>query len=76
MIFMKISINSDDPGLFGTDTNLDFFATVFSMEFDLIDVKRSIVDSIECSLMSKETNENLVIDFKKKWGIFIETYLN
>lgn len=73
---IKVSISSDDPGLFDTDTVIDFFACAFSMEFDLLDFKRCILNSIECSLMGDDVNKTMKEDFETKWESFIKLVLS
>lgn len=49
---IKISLNSDDPGFFGTwYLNYDFFVTTVSCEFDLKDFKKVCLNSLEGSLL-------------------------
>ena len=68
---LKISISSDDPGLFQTTTTWDFFAACMSFEFTLLDLKRVILNSIETSCMNKSDIELMQQDFSNKWDKFV-----
>lgn len=72
---LKISISSDDPGLFQTTSAWDFFAACISFEFTLLDLKRVILNSIETSCMNKSDLELMQQDFEKKWEKFVQNII-
>jgi adenosine deaminase CECR1 len=70
---LKVCINSDDDGVFGTGSllNFDFFICAFSSKFDLFDFKQVILNSINHSGMSKEKIDEIKEDVLKSWKSFI-----
>jgi adenosine deaminase len=73
---IKISISPDDPGSFGAKSLWDFFVCAFSFEFDLLEMKRVIMDSIECSMMAKDAILKMKESFQLKWDIFLNELLS
>jgi len=73
---LRISLSSDDPGLFKTDTTWDFFVACISFEFNLLDFKKIVVNSIECSCMSEEIKEALMKDWQEKWDRFVKKIID
>ena len=69
---IKISLSSDDPGLFQTNIFWDYFAAAISFEFTLLDFKRVIVNSIETACMSSEKQSIIYEDWQIKWNLFVK----
>jgi len=55
--------------------NYDFFFCAAAMEFDFKDFKRVIINSIECSLLDESEKKKHLINFNKKWKLFIDEFL-
>jgi len=69
---LRISLSSDDPGLFRTTTAWDFFAAGLSFEFSLLDFKKVIVNSIESASMGEEIQGRIMKDWQEKWNKFVK----
>lgn len=72
---VKISLNSDDIAIFQLQTIWDFFMAALSFEFNLLDFKRVVINSIETSCMIEEIKEKLLRDWHNKWAQFISKIL-
>ena len=68
---VKVSISSDDIELFQLHTMWDFFVAAISFEFDLLDFKRVILNSIETSCLEKNLQDTIHKDWHKKWDSFV-----
>ena len=71
---LKVTINSDDDGVFGTSSLLtfDFFICAFSLNFDLYDFKQVILNSINHSGVKEERKEAIKKDFFENWRKFLD----
>jgi adenosine deaminase len=68
-----LSINSDDPGVFGNNTTaFDFLICAIYWEWTLEEIKESLYESINCSLFSDEIKKKIKEDFEAKWIAFNE----
>jgi len=72
---IRISLSCDDPGLFQTNTIWDFFAACISFEFNLLDLKRVIMNSIETSCMDSIIQNTMLKDWEQKWDTFIKNII-
>lgn len=69
----KVTISSDDPGLFGyTGVTHDFLWITVLWDLDLAKLKRLILNSIEAC----PQEETLRRDWESKWEDFIEYLAN
>jgi len=72
---VKVSINSDDIEVFNLHTIWDFFVAAISFQFDLLDLKKTILNSIETSCLQKNIQDNLLNDWNSKWDSFVQNLL-
>ena len=74
---LKVSISSDDDGLFGTNlASWDFFACAFSMEFSIFDFKKVCNDSIESSCINEEDKKRLKIEWEMRWNEYLDKIID
>jgi adenosine deaminase len=72
---IKVTISCDDPGMFGyKDSNFDFYFAAVACEFDLLDLKLCVLNSVEGSVM--EGREELKKVVLQKWDQFILEFLD
>jgi adenosine deaminase len=58
-----ITINSDDPPMFGTTLTDEYLRIAEAFDFDIILIKQFVVNGIRASLLSRETQQELEIEF-------------
>lgn len=68
---LKVTLSSDDIEVFNLQTIWDFFMAALSFEFDLLDLKRVILNSVETAGLNKDLQEVLHKDWTTKWDAFI-----
>ena len=73
---IKIVISNDDPTIYGTKgINYDLIVAMTAFEMNIIDLKRVLLNSIECSIIGKIKKEELRKLFYEEWdeavGIFL-----
>ncbi|NOQ21371.1 MAG: hypothetical protein GQ565_01800 [Candidatus Aegiribacteria sp.] len=69
---VRISINPDDPAMFGyTGVTFDFTVAVLAWDLSLSDVKRLIMNSIEDAAMTDSEEDELMSLWQGKWDEFI-----
>jgi len=73
---IKISLNSDDIEVFNLHTIWDFFMAATSFQFDLLDLKKVIFNSIETSCLKKDLQANLLKDWTSKWNLLIQNLIS
>ena len=61
---IKVSVNSDDPPMFGTDMNNEFIQLHRGMGFTLEQLYRIGLDSIETSFITDDEKKRLVKEFE------------
>ena len=68
-----VSINSDDPGIFGNDTTaFDFMICAIYWEWTLKEIKECLYQSINCALFNEDDKKNILKDFETKLDNFNE----
>ena len=73
---VKICINNDDPTIYNTKgICYDFFVAAAAMEFDLIDFKCFVINSIDGSLISEELKNIYKNTFLKEWDDFLDFFI-
>mmetsp|Transcript_85930 Transcript_85930/g.119278 ORF Transcript_85930/g.119278 Transcript_85930/m.119278 type:complete len:137 (-) Transcript_85930:156-566(-) len=72
---IKISLNNDDPGIFNTDIIWDYVAAAVSFQFDLLDLKKIIYNSLECCCYKDDRRKKLTEEWEKRWANFITEFL-
>ena len=73
---LKVSINSDDDGIFETSfLTWDFFVCAVSMEFNLFDFKKVCQFSIEHSCLGNDRIEAMFKIWESRWQSFINDLL-
>jgi len=69
---VRISINPDDPAMFGyTGVTLDFVAASLAWDLSLSEVKRLLINSIEDAAMTDEEEAELMALWQIEWDMFI-----
>jgi len=70
---VRVSISSDDDGIFGTDSilNFDFLISGLSMDFNLFDYKQVALNSLNSSGISREDINIIKNEWFKRWEWFI-----
>jgi len=68
---LKVTLNSDDIEVFNLQTIWDFYMAAMSFEFNLLDLKKVISNSIETAGLNKDLQEVLANDWNTKWDAFI-----
>jgi len=68
---LKVTLSSDDIEVFNLRTIWDFFMAAISFEFNLLDLKKVIFNSIETAGLNKDLQEVLANDWNTKWDAFI-----
>ena len=53
----------------------DFFMAAVAMEFDLKDLKMCCLNSLECSLLSKEEKAVKIEKWAKRWDVYVDNFL-
>ncbi|MFA8450429.1 MAG: hypothetical protein ACEPOW_07025 [Bacteroidales bacterium] len=73
---IPITLNSDDPGMFGYNgVTPDFWTAYMAWDLNLPQVKRIIWNSIEYSTLNKEEKEIAFTALKNSWAKFIDNTL-
>ena len=73
---IRISINPDDPAIFGSGgVTCDFVVAVLAWDLSLADVKRLIMNSIEDAAMTEEENAELMYSWQLRWDEFIDSQI-
>lgn len=71
---VRISINPDDPAMFGyTGVTFDFIVAVLAWDLSLSDVKRLIMNSIEDAAMTDPEKDELMNLWQTEWDEFISS---
>jgi adenosine deaminase CECR1 len=75
---VKVTVNSDDDGTFGTSSLITFdtFICAFSMNFNLMELKNVYENSIEYSGIEVGRKEKIKSEWEKRWNSFIIFLLN
>jgi len=69
---VNITINSDDPGIFGyKEATLDFYASAVALEFNLKDFKLCCYNSIINSSLSEIRRNKLLSIWEKEWESWV-----
>jgi adenosine deaminase CECR1 len=69
---VRISINPDDPAMFGyTGVTHDWVAVTLAWDLTLGDIKRLIVNSIEDAAMTDQERAELMTRWQTQWDAFI-----
>jgi adenosine deaminase CECR1 len=69
---VPIVISSDDPGILQTNIMWDYMACTLAFQFDLKDLKRLQMNSIEYSLLGEDQKNQITKIWKSKWVEFIK----
>jgi adenosine deaminase CECR1 len=74
---VKISINSDDDGVYGTSSllNFDFFICAYCLNFDFFDLKQCILNSVNYSKLNNDKLETIKSNVLQEWDKFILNFL-
>ena len=73
---MKICINSDDPTLYNTKgVGYDFFVCCAAMEFDLLDLKCFVLNSIDGAQISIELKNEYKQKLLNDWNAFLDYFI-
>ena len=64
---IKVSVNSDDPPMFGTDMNNEYTQLNKELGFSVHELHKIGLDSIETSFIHEEKKERLRNLFQKKY---------
>ena len=73
---VKISLNSDDPGVFNTRVKaFDFFVAILAWELDLKDIKVININEFDGSLMSIAGRYMAKSNFILRWRKFTDAFL-
>ena len=74
---LQVSINSDDPGLFGYEgVTMDYVYVTVAWDLEIIDLKKLALNGITYSSVSEEQKEKTREVFDKKWKEFIDMLNN
>ena len=70
---VNISINSDDPGVFGYDgLSYDFWMAYLNWDLTVKDLKKLIFNSIEFSSLNSSEKQKAKLHLQKEWNIFVK----
>lgn len=70
---VNISINSDDPGVFGYDgLSYDFWMAYINWDLTISDIKKMIFNSIEFSSLNSVEKQKAKSHLQKKWELFVK----
>jgi len=73
---IRISINPDDPAIFGSGgVTCDFVVAVLAWDLSLADLKCLIMNSIEDAAMTEEEKAELMDSWEIRWDDFINSCL-
>ena len=64
---IKVSVNSDDPPMFNTDMNNEYFQLNTQLGFSIDELMRISLDSIETSFLPTKRREELRERFLKEY---------
>jgi len=65
---IKVSVNTDDPPMFGTSMNYEYLQLHDKLGFTVEDLFQISLDSIDTSFLPKENKIKLKKDFKKQYN--------
>jgi len=67
---LTVTVNTDDPKMFGTSLEKEFLSLVRNLGFSFEDVKSLIMQGIKSSWLNKRRKENLIFSFQndKAWS--------
>lgn len=72
---VRISINPDDPAMFGSSAvTYDFVVAVLAWDLSLSDVKRLIMNSIEDAAMTDSEKAELMDSWQIRWNAFVYSF--
>ena len=70
---VNISINSDDPGVFGYDgLSYDFWMAFMNWDLTVKDLKKLIFNSIDYSSLNSSEKQKAKIHLEKEWNTFVK----
>ena len=70
---VNISINSDDPGVFGYDgISYDFWMAYLNWDLTVKDLKKLIFSSIEFSSLNSSEKQKAKLHLQKEWTVFVK----
>lgn len=70
---INISINSDDPAVFGYEgLSYDFWMAFMNWELTVKDLKKLIFNSIDYSSLNSSEKQKAKIHLEKQWNIFVK----
>lgn len=64
---LLITINSDDPPMFGTTLTDEYLRIAEAFDFDIPHIKQFVINGIRASLLSTETQKELEIEFNDQF---------
>lgn len=64
---VKVSVNTDDPSMFGTDMNNEYMQLHKGLGFTIPELKKIGLDSIETSFITDEEKKRLVKQFESEY---------
>ena len=64
---IKVSVNSDDPPMFGTDMNNEFIQLYREMGFTLEQIYNIGLDSIDTSFITEDEKKRLLKEFEREY---------
>ena len=72
---IKIVISNDDPTIYGTKgINYDLIVAMAAFEMNIIDLKRVLLNSIECSIIGKDEKKEMTSNFYEMWDKAISEF--
>ena len=75
-IGMKITINNDDPTIYYTKgVAYDFFVVAVAMEFDLLDIKCFVLNSVDGAQISAELKNEYKKVLIQNWDKFLDYFI-
>lgn len=73
---IKIVISNDDPTIYGTKgINYDLVVGMAAFEMNIIDLKRVLINSLECSMIETSRKEELIRLFYEDWDEAVRVLL-
>jgi adenosine deaminase len=72
---LMVTINSDDPSMFDTSISNEYLVLIQKFGFNLEEIRRVNLNSIEASFMTDEEKDTMKRTFNKEWERLTSIYL-
>jgi len=64
---VMVTVNSDDPPMFGTDLNHEYQALIEQFGFQANDLEKISLNAVEASLLAPAVKKRMIVEFQNQF---------